>query len=74
LPVPLYPINPIRSLGWICQVASSINTREPNSKVTLVNPASIMVSSGWPVVSGVRLIGLYSPVTTYHVHFFEPQK
>jgi hypothetical protein len=41
LPVPLYPIRPIRSLGCICQVASRTMARAPNSKVTFVNPTNM---------------------------------
>src|SRR5690606_34645908 len=41
LPVPLYPIRPIRSFGWICQVAFLIIVRAPNSKVTFCRPASM---------------------------------
>src|SRR4249919_497251 len=46
LPVPLYPIKPIRSFGWICQVASFKITLAPNSNVTLVSPASIVSFCG----------------------------
>ena len=40
-PVPLYPIKPIRSLGCICQVASSTIVLAPNSKVTFCKPNNI---------------------------------
>jgi hypothetical protein len=38
-------------LGWICQVASCIRTREPNSKVTFVNPANIIGNGEWSMVN-----------------------
>src|SRR6185437_7657589 len=34
-------MRPIRSLGWICQVASFTMTRAPNSKVTFCRPANM---------------------------------
>src|SRR5262249_44062556 len=35
------PISPMRSLGWMCQVASRTIIRAPNSKVTFCSPANM---------------------------------
>src|SRR5215216_282276 len=66
LPVPLYPISPMRSPECICQVASFTMVLAPNSNVTFCKPASIRAAN---IITDYTDGERISPIKRYYQNF-----